>query len=159
MTVHTFTFSSDLQVSAEDLLRTLTMRSVNAELAPLVRMTAPVNWENRSILELPVGQTLFHSWVLLLGFVPIDRHVFFFDSIDPARGFVESSSSTINAVWRHQRVITPVPSGCCLTDTVSYRNRVPGLGVFFRPVYRLVFFWRHRYLRKKYAGHSSGGNV
>jgi hypothetical protein len=155
MTVQTFTFSSDLRVSADIILASLNMRGVNAELRPLVRMTAPRDWASRSILECPSGQTLFQSWILLFGILPIDRHTFYLESIDPATGFAENSSSTINAIWRHRRMITPLSTGCRLTDTVEYRSRLPLLGGFFKPAYRLVFFIRHRYLRKKYSGHSS----
>ncbi len=153
--MHTFTFSSELQVSVDDLLRTFTMSAVNAELRPLVRMTAPKSWASRSILEWPERQALFQSWILLFGVVPIDRHSFYFEIINPAEGFVESSSSTANSVWRHQRTVAPIRSGCRLTDTIHYQNRAPLLGALFKPLYGLVFFCRHRYLRTKYAGRAS----
>jgi hypothetical protein len=155
MTRHTFTISSDLQVSVKDFLPTLTLRGVNAELFPLVKMTAPETWSSRSILEWPVQQPLFKSWILLLGILPIDRHSFYFDSIAPTEGFKERSSSTSNTVWCHARRITAIASGCRVTDTVEYQNRLPLLGSLFKPMYRLVFWCRHRNLRSRYCGRTS----
>lgn len=62
------------------LLDGMTMEGVNAELWPLARMTALPKWRDRPILEWPTGQILFKSWVLLLGVLPIDRHVFLWRS-------------------------------------------------------------------------------
>ena len=153
--MHSFTISSNLPVTAEEILRTLTMAGVNSELSPLVKMTAPRSWANRSILEWPEQQHLFDSWILFLGMLPIDRHSFYFDSINPHEGFIEASSSTTNSRWCHQRRISPAQEGCRVSDIVEYQSRLPLLGYLLKPIYRLVFWCRHRNLRSKYGGYAS----
>ena len=157
MTSHSFTVSSDLPIPAEQFSRNLDMAGVNYELGPLVKMTAPEEWKGRAILEWPEGRLLFSSWILLLGVIPIDRHHFQLDAVLPGEGFVENSSSTTNRFWRHSRTIQSASAGCRVTDTVQYENRLPLLGALFKPVYRLVFSWRHHRLKSLYSkGRSTG---
>jgi hypothetical protein len=145
--------SSDLAVEVDVILATLTLTGVNAELSPLVRMTAPAAFAQRPLQEWPERQHLFTSWILLLGVLPVDRHAFCLYSVTPGRGFVETSSSTLNALWQHERTIIPLAAGCRVTDVVEYRCRLPLLGYLLKPVYKLVFWHRHRYLRSRYGGH------
>ena len=100
-----FQVSSTLEVTPMEVAGLLTMKGVNKELSPLIRMTAPSEWSDRAIFEWPTGRTLFSSWILLFGVIPIDRHSFFFQSIDRQRGFVEESSSLTNRLWCHSREI------------------------------------------------------
>jgi hypothetical protein len=144
------TQSSNLAVGVQEMLATLTMAGVNAELWPLVRMTCPAEWTNCPLLDWPEGQHLFDSWILLLCVLPIDRHRFYLRSVSPGRGFVEDSSSLINAMWHHERNILPIGTGCRVIDTVAYQCRFSLLGYILKPVYRLVFWWRHRNLRSNY---------
>lgn len=146
-----FSCSSELPVSAGKFLTTLTMDGVNAELGPLVHMTAPESFLGHSILEWPVKRQLFSSWILLFGFLPIDRHRFFFAAINPNEGFSERSTSWTNKRWCHDRSVVTLQSGCRVKDTVNYRSRIPFLDVLLKPAYRLVFRWRHRNLRRRYG--------
>ncbi len=150
-----FSQSSDLCVDAEDILPSFALRAVNAELWPLVRMTAPEPWANRPIVEWPVQKHLFDSWILILGVLPVDRHRFRLRSLTPSEGFVEASSSTINASWIHERKITPIQGGCRIVDRVEYNCRLAVLGYLLLPVYQFVFRRRHRNLRARYGGHRS----
>lgn len=150
-----FTCSSDLPVSSDKVLATLTMAGVNAELSPLVRMTAPESFAVRSILDWPERQNLFHSWILLFGFLPIDRHAFFFEAVIPNEGFSERSTSLANEYWCHERKVVDWKSGCRVTDTVRFKSRIPLIDVLFKPIYRLVFWCRHRNLRRSFCGSSS----
>src|SRR5690554_7620371 len=81
------------------------MKGVNRELSPIIRMTAPSEWSSKPIFEWPTGKVLFSSSILLFGILPIDRHTFFFQSIDRQRGFAEASSSLTNKLWHHRREI------------------------------------------------------
>lgn len=146
-----FSHASDLAVPAERMLATLTMDGVNAELGPWLRMTAPAGWAEKPIGEWPTAQPLFASWILLLGVVPVDRHFFQLRSVQPGSGFVEESSSLVNRSWVHQRSVTQVQGGCRMVDSVHYRSRLPLLGHLLKPVYRLVFWWRHRRLRSRFG--------
>jgi hypothetical protein len=144
--------TSDLAASADAVLATLTLDGVNAELRPLVRMTAPLEWARRSLDEWPQRQVLFHSWILLLGVLPIDRHAFYLQSVHPGEGFHETSTSLMNAAWNHERTIMPIDGGCRVTDRVEYRNRIAVLGRLLKPVYQLVFWNRHRNLKLRFGG-------
>ncbi|MDX1496165.1 MAG: hypothetical protein R3352_01285 [Salinisphaeraceae bacterium] len=119
----------------------------------MARMTAPTLWQQRPILEWPEKQTLFKSWILLFGVLPIDRHSFYFDKVDPASGFSEQSSSLTNANWCHTRQVLPSPMGCQVIDKLDYESRLPLLGSLMKPIYQLVFWIRHRNLRARYGGH------
>ena len=147
-----FTYSSSLLVPAETLLATLNMAGVNAELSPLVRMTAPESFSARSILDWPQQKPLFRSWILLCGFVPVDRHTFFFEVIDPNEGFSERSTSLTNEYWCHKRSVVSTDSGCRVTDTIAFKSRMPLIDLLFKPVYQGVFWCRHRHLRRRYGG-------
>jgi hypothetical protein len=152
MTGMRFSQSSDLAAAVEDVLPTLTLGGVNAELWPWVRMTAPATWAQLPLAQWPAQQVLFKSWILLLGVLPIDRHAFFLQSVTPGRGFVETSSSTVNAQWNHTRTLAPIAGGCRVTDTLEYQSRIAALGYLLYPAYRLVFWWRHRRLRARFGG-------
>lgn len=147
----TFTIETELAVTPEDFWRRMSLASVNAELAPLVRMTAPEEWREVAIEQWPTGRTLFNSVILLFGFLPIDVHRFRLEQVYPQRGFLERSSSLVNRVWRHERTIQPGPSGCLVTDVVTVQSRVPLLGGLLLPVFRAVFRNRHRRLRALYG--------
>lgn len=146
-----FSRSSTLAIPAEDFLAALNFAGVNFELGPWVQMSAPADWVSQGITAWPVDTHLFSSWITLFGLLPIDRHHFRLRGVDPASGFVECSQSWNNSYWHHARRIEALPQGCRVTDTVHYRSRLPGLGWLLKPVYRVVFAWRHRQLRKKFG--------
>lgn len=150
MTAQRFTRSSDLPIAPAEFLSALTMNHVNAELMPLARMTVPAGWREQPIVEWRARQQLFSSWILLAGILPIDRHALYFDSIEPASGFAEMSTSTVNRYWSHQRSVAPLAHGCRVTDTIEYDSRLPLLGRLLKPVYQLVFWHRHRQLGRRY---------
>jgi hypothetical protein len=143
-----FQIQSTLAVPPEVLLGGLTMDSVNRELAPLVRMTAPAEWRRCPIDRWEEGRLLFHSTILLLGVLPVDRHAFLLERILPGEGFVEASSSRMNREWRHERRIVPTPGGCTVTDRLRVTGRLPWLTAMLMPLYRLVFRRRHARLRR-----------
>tara|TARA_R100001460_G_scaffold103387_1_gene148526 strand:- start:32 stop:490 length:459 start_codon:yes stop_codon:yes gene_type:complete len=150
-----FEVSSNLKISPEDVSELLTMRGVNRELSPIIRMTAPADWSSKPIFEWPTGKELFSSWILLFGLFPIDRHKFFFREIDRLRGFNEASSSFTNKVWQHHREIVSNERSCRVTDTVEFQSRLPVLAYVLAPVYRFIFKHRHQVLRSYYGGKAS----
>lgn len=114
-------------------------------------MTAPGIWLHKSILQWPVDQEVLSSWILLFGFLPIDRHSFCLQSIDPATGFSERSTSLINRNWIHKREVVGSDSSCRVADTIEFEPRLAFLGRVLKPVYRFVFRYRHRNLRKRFG--------
>jgi hypothetical protein len=131
--------------------RAVTWDGVNAELWP-IRMTAPAEWRGREIGGVPCGQPLFDSWILLFGVLPADVHHFRLESIGPGFRFQEDSSSLMNRQWRHQRIVEPDGAGCIVTDRLEIVPRLALLGFLQAPVYRLVFWNRHRKLRRWHGG-------
>ncbi len=151
MSTHRFSISTVLTCAIGEIQRSLTMEGVNRELAPLVSMTAPPDWRQKPITQWPARQQLFKSWVLLFGFLPIDRHSFYFDAIDPASGFSEASSSTMNRIWRHRRTLESIDDCTRVTDEVEFEGRIPFLFWLVMPVYKAVFRRRHDVLRQTYG--------
>ena len=147
-----FEIHSDLPIDADAFLGAFDLRAVNYELGPLVRMTAPAAWRERPIVDWPSGERLFVSWILLFGFLPIDRHVFGLEEVWPERGFSEVSTSTSQRSWRHVREVVALPDGrgCRVTDRIDFQPRLP-LGAAVLPIYRAVFAWRHRRLRRRFG--------
>ena len=141
-----FSLSTDLPVEAAEFLGTFNLQRVNAELGPIVKMTAPSAWAGRPILEWTAERQLFSSWILLFGLLPVDRHHFRLQEILPGEGFLEDSSSFTNRHWRHERRVTSIDGGCRVTDRLEFECRVPLLGVLLGPIYHAVFRWRHRRL-------------
>lgn len=133
--------------AAEVWARAVTWQAVNAELWP-IRMTAPAEWRAREIQSVPCGEPLFRSWILLFGIVPVDLHAFCLESIGPGFQFQESSNSLVTRQWRHRRVVLPDGEGSMLTDHLEILPRVAWLGFVLAPVYRLVFWNRHRKLKR-----------
>jgi len=98
-----------------------TLEGVNLELRPLLRMTLPRRFRGTTLYEVPTGEWLFRSWLLLGGVLPIDYDHLRLESVDPESGFIESSSMLSMRVWRHERRIQG------LADVGAARSR-SGLG-------------------------------
>jgi hypothetical protein len=130
--------------------RAVTWEGVNAELWP-IRMSAPAEWRKRSIDSVPCGRPLFDSWILLFGCLPNDIHHVQLESIGPGFCFQENSSSLVNRQWRHRREVVVDGDGCILSDRLEILPRFALFGFLLAPVYRLVFWNRHRKLRRWYG--------
>ena len=143
-----FSLESRLGIEAPAFWATVSMDSVNRELAPLVRMTAPEDWHRCPLERWETGRELFRSWILLFGVLPVDRHAFLLESVTPGVGFEERSSSWMNREWRHRRSVRANGDGTCIVrDDVTVLGRFPLLTSITMPLYRLVFRNRHRRMR------------
>lgn len=146
-----FSFSSDLRAPPEAVWSHATrMQGVNREFFPLVRMTWPGR-DGRLPLPPPLGERLFRSWILLFGVVPIDYDDLTFVEFEPGRRFLERSVLFSQEQWVHERVVTPTPTGCRLTDSVRFSPRLRPLGMLHLAIFRLAFRWRHRNLRRLFS--------
>jgi len=149
--MRSFEIKSNLAIEASEFWPNCSLKSVNWELAPLIRMTAPADWQSRPIEGWPVGVELFKSWILLFGVLPVDRHSFCLREIAPGFGFYERSSSWTSREWNHDRTVVANDHGCTVIDRVAVVSRAALLEPLLMPIYRLIFRHRHRRLRKKYA--------
>ena len=146
-----FMISSRLPLSPDDFWHRQSLDSVNAELGPWLRMTAPAHWHGVRLQDWDGQGPLFSSWVLLLGLLPIDRHRFGRFAFEPGSGFVETSSSWNARQWRHERRITAGAGGCTLTDRIDYTARWSVMTPLLGAIYRSVFRHRHRRLNTLYG--------
>lgn len=152
ITAQEFEYSSHLAANADNVMNHAgTIEGVNYELMPLARMTAPRDWMRRPIQEWPVGEKLFTSCILLLGFLPADFHFFRMKSLLP-NGFEEYSSTVIHKFWHHTRTAADVEAGGCLiTDRLSFKSRAPFVDLISAPIYKLFFRHRHTRLKRKFG--------
>jgi ligand-binding SRPBCC domain-containing protein len=151
---HSLTFTSELDAPVASVWEVVgTMRGVNEELAPWLRMTAPPEASNLRIEDAPVGEPIFASWVLFAGVVPIDRHYFMLTQVEDGHGFVEASTSWTERRWEHRRHLEPHgESACLLTDRLTFMPRLGISGPLLERVIGAVFRHRHRRLRVRFGG-------
>jgi len=140
--------TSELAAPAEVVWAHATsMAGVNAELRPWLRMTAPrgVDLQPRTIDSYRFA---FHSWLLLGGMLPVDRHSLGFEAMTPEQFcFHERSSSWLQREWVHRRSIEPIERGCRLTDRVTCVPRLRVAERVTRRIVRAVFDHRHTVLQ------------
>ena len=143
---YAFSIQSDVPLSAPVVWsRVSTFLGVNYELMPWLRMTVPSAMEARSVMEAPLGEPIFASWLLFAGVLPIDRHIFQLEEAEEGR-FLERSSSWLHAVWRHERRVVATETGCRVSDELQFCPRLRFLGHLVLPIVRAVFAHRHRRL-------------
>ena len=149
---YSFTISSPLRAPAEQVwAHASTFAGVNRELWPLVRMTYPPTSSRLTPDTFPVGRTAFRSWILLFGLLPVEYDDITLVELEPGRGFYEVSRMLAVREWRHRRSVRPTADGCVVTDEIGMVPRWRGTGWLLVQVYRLVFAWRHRRLRRLFG--------
>jgi ligand-binding SRPBCC domain-containing protein len=129
-----------------------TVRGINDEFWPLLRMTAPRKLREEGLAAVRVGERVCRSWVLLFGVLPVDYDDITLVHLDPPRGFLERSTMLSQRAWQHERTLDGDALGCTVTDRVSYEPRVPLPDALYRALYRLIFRYRHRRLRRRFGG-------
>lgn len=124
-----------------------TLRGVNHELGPWIRMTGP---QDASFEAAAPGERFARSWLLLLGLVPFDFDDLTFERVGPA-GFLERSRTLTASSWEHERTIEQAGGGCRVTDSVRFTPRVRIAAPLQRVLVAAVFRHRHRRLRRRYG--------
>lgn len=122
-----------------------------------LRMAYPSSIETLHADNVPLGTILFRSWLLLWGFIPLDRHSLCLTEIVPGEGFHEESSSWLERSWIHDRRITPMADGCRVTDRLRFKPRIPALRALLCRIVRSTFERRHRRLVEKFGRPSRRG--
>jgi len=131
--------------------RVSTFEGINAELQPLMRMTAPASVRALEPADVVLGERMFRSWVLLFGVLPIDFDDLTLVELEPGRGFLERSRMLSMRVWEHERRLQPVAGGCRIVDRLTFQPRLPGMGPLLERFIRLTFRHRHRRLRGQFG--------
>jgi ligand-binding SRPBCC domain-containing protein len=143
-------FESELSASPERVWEWMTsVRGVQTELRPIMKMTAPKSVTKMTDVPIELGRPLFRSWVFLFGVLLIDRSDLTLISLDTGSGFVEESPMLSMKLWRHERRISAKNGGTILTDTLTFEPRfAAGLSVW---LIQKTFGHRHRVLRKQFG--------
>jgi hypothetical protein len=131
------------------------MKGVNAELGPWIRMTYPAGPDLSPRPLSDPGEFLFHSWLLLFGVLPIDRHALALRSMNPPHSFHERSHSWLQRQWVHIRRIDPVGRGCRVTDHLEVVPRLDVATPVTRWIVAGLFRWRHRRLAQRFGGETT----
>lgn len=89
MKAFSFTISSIVNKDQINLWEDIwDLEGVNYELSPIVKMTYPKDLVLAvKVEEVPLGEYLFKSTILLFGFIPIDLHHLKLKSINPPVSF------------------------------------------------------------------------
>jgi ligand-binding SRPBCC domain-containing protein len=104
--------------------RAMSAEGINAELAPLLRMTVP------------------------RGLDSLDLH-----GLEPGRGFLERSTMLSQRLWEHERTIEPAGAGAAtIVDRLAWEPRLPLPGALLRPLIAALFRHRHQRLRRHFGG-------
>jgi hypothetical protein len=145
--------SSQLAASADVVWEAASsMEGVNQELLPLVRMTYPADRATFSAESVAPGTILFHSWLLVGGVIPVDRHALSFESFDAVGGFVEESTSWLQRRWRHERIVAESsPGRCTVTDRLLIEPRLTPASPLVKWAVTRVFRHRHRRLQQRFG--------
>jgi ligand-binding SRPBCC domain-containing protein len=149
--------SSPLSAPAEDVWsRAISEQGINYEIRPWLQMTMPPALRGRTIDDVPLGEPLGRSWILLLGLLPVDYDDLMLAERGPGLRFLERSKLFSMRLWQHEREVKPVGDGCELTDRLTFELRgplalVPGSGRLARAIVAWLFSHRHRRLRAWYG--------
>jgi ligand-binding SRPBCC domain-containing protein len=149
-----FEIASELDAGAEEVWAHATSPAgVNYEMAPWLRMTFPRDAGNLTEVWAP-GRTLFRSWLLAGGVLPVEYDDIAFAAVEPGRRFLERSVLLSQRVWEHERVVEPLGApggGCRVTDRLGFEPRIARLEALYEAVFRRMFAHRHRRLRKRFG--------
>jgi hypothetical protein len=150
--VFSFTLTSDLRAAPAVVWAQATdPAAINRELWPLARMTFPRGADTLRAADLPLGQCLGRSWLLLFGLLPVDYDDLTLLRLRPGVEFLEVSPMLSQREWQHHRLLEPIAGGTRLTDAVRFIPRVAPLGPVYRAVFRRAFALRHRHLRRRFG--------
>lgn len=116
----------------------------------------PRSLRGGTISEVPLGEPLGRSWILLFGLVPVDYDDLGLAERGPGLRFLERSTMLTMSSWEHERSVRPVGEGCEVTDRLTFRLRgplaaVPGSAGLARAIVARLFAHRHRRLARYWA--------
>jgi ligand-binding SRPBCC domain-containing protein len=154
---HAFDITTDLAAPPEVVWKhAASVDGIKAEMKPLIRMTVPRRLADTTLDELPLGQRVARSWVLLFGILPVDYDDLTIVERGPGHRFLENSTMLTQSSWSHERIVEPTAAGSRLTDHLRWRGRARALGALYRVAIPVIFRHRHRRLRKLFGSRPDG---
>jgi len=144
--------SSLLAASAADVwARIVSPDGINDEFRPWLSMSIPAEAADLTIDTLELGKPIGRCWVRLFGVLPVDYDDLTIVELDPGRRFLERSRLFSSPQWQHERTVEPVDdSSSRVTDRLEFTPR-RGLGLLGPQIIRLIFWHRHRRLRRNFS--------
>jgi hypothetical protein len=144
--------SSLVSAPATDVwARVSTPAGINDEFSPWLTMSMPASAAGLSIDTLEVGHPIGRCWIRLFGLLPVDYDDLMIAELEPGRRFLERSRLFSAPQWQHERVVEPVDTGASrVTDRLTFTSR-RGFGLLGPRIIRLIFWYRHRRLRRFFA--------
>lgn len=151
-------FESNLLASPETVWGWITsLDGISKEIGPILRMSSPDGIRDLSSAGFQLGAPMFRSWITLFGAIPIDYSDLTLIALTPGVGFVEQSKMGSMRLWRHERQIHPLDTGCRVMDTLIFKPRAGGWLV--TKFVTCLFLHRHKMLRKYLGGDASNNSV
>ena len=144
-------FQSHLNHNSNTLWKwIISRRGINSELFPLLYMTSLDSLATITEDNFKPRTIITNSWILLFGFIPIDRLRITPVEVIEGEHFIEESPMLTMKRWRHERYVEPVDNNkCCVRDILTFQP------FFFTPIVaifvKILFKNRHRKLRKKFS--------
>ena len=144
-------FQSHLAAPPDAVWRRVTsVAGIDAEMAPLLRMTFPAGMQGLADAAFVPGTTLCRSWLLLFRVLPVDFSDLTLVELEPGRRFLERSPMGTMAFWQHERTVVPAPGGCHVVDALTFRPRRLLPSALVRACVGLFFRHRHARLRRHF---------
>jgi ligand-binding SRPBCC domain-containing protein len=141
MTVRVSFHSKVARAPAELWNWSTSVRGVDAEMAPVLKLDFPKGMTHIPRDGSGLGRPLGNCKFLLFGLVPVDLSRLTFVEVDPGRRFVEESPLLSMKSWRHERTIAPGSGGTEVVDKLEFTPRfAPKLVAWF-----ISKFFEHRH--------------
>jgi ligand-binding SRPBCC domain-containing protein len=154
----TFEITTRLAAPADRVWQSaLSEEGIDYELGPWLRMTMPKGvGPGATIDDVPVGEELGRSWVLLARFLPVEYDDLRLAERGPGLRFLERSRLASASSWQHEREVVPVGDDECeITDRLELEPRAPlraiGGARLAEGVVRRIFTHRHRRLAERWG--------
>ncbi|MEU9108302.1 hypothetical protein AB0D54_29020 [Streptomyces xanthophaeus] len=128
---------------------------INAELAPVMRMTAPKAMRGTapSLADVPLGEPLGRSWILLGRLLPYDYDDVIIAEREEGRRFLEVSRMSSAHAWIHERTVDEKDGGTVLSDRLTFllKPHLRPLTPVYRKAVGQLFAHRHRRVARRFA--------
>jgi ligand-binding SRPBCC domain-containing protein len=127
------------------------MRGINDELRPWLKMTAPRAVREMTLEDVELGKRVCRSWILLGGVVPVEYDDVTLVERGPGHRFLEQSPVLSQRSWQHERWIEAVDGGCRISDRLTFEPRLGAAAALSRRVVEAIFTHRHRRLARRFG--------
>jgi hypothetical protein len=120
-------------------------------------MTIPRDFKSGIPDDLDIPARLGRSWVLVFGFLPLERDDIFVAELESNHRFRERSTMLSMNLWGHERLVEREGEDTRVTDRITFELRwplrhLPFAYVATGAIIAALFRHRHRRLQTYFAG-------